>query len=310
MQQLTEYELVARAVGRHDHHGPRLRPHEAGHPRAARVHRPPVGGPRAQVEPRDARRRRASSRRSSRRAAARSRRCSSQEGTLRVGDALVTGSHYGRVRAMMNERGEQVDDVGPGYPVEVLGLSGVPIAGDEFNVVEDEKAAKEVAEHRAAKARPEGARRVTKRRPSRTCSPRPRPAAARTSTSSSRRTCRAPPRRSRRRSRRPPTKKVGREDPRLRRRRRHRVRRPHRRGGQGHHRRVQHEARDQGRADREPAGRRRSCSSTSSTRRSTRSARRWRTSSSPIIKEKPLGKAEVRALFNIPKSRAPSPARR
>jgi translation initiation factor IF-2 len=76
-----------------------------------------------------------------------------EEGTLRVGDALVTGIHYGRVRAMMNERGEQVDDVGPGYPVEVLGLSGVPVAGDEFNVVEDEKAAKEVASHRAEKQR-------------------------------------------------------------------------------------------------------------------------------------------------------------
>jgi translation initiation factor IF-2 len=76
-----------------------------------------------------------------------------EEGTLRVGDALVTGTHYGRVRAMMNERGEQVDDVGPGYPVEVLGLSGVPVAGDEFNVVEDEKAAKEVASHRAEKQR-------------------------------------------------------------------------------------------------------------------------------------------------------------
>jgi translation initiation factor IF-2 len=53
----------------------------------------------------------------------------------------------------MNERGEQVDDVGPGYPVEVLGLSGVPVAGDEFDVVEDEKAAKEVAQHRAEKLR-------------------------------------------------------------------------------------------------------------------------------------------------------------
>ena len=76
-----------------------------------------------------------------------------EEGTLRVGDALVTGTHYGRVRAMMNERGEQVDDVPPGYPVEVLGLSGVPVAGDEFDVVEDEKAAKEVASHRAEKQR-------------------------------------------------------------------------------------------------------------------------------------------------------------
>ena len=76
-----------------------------------------------------------------------------EEGTLRVGDALVTGAHYGRVRALMNERGDQVDDVGPGYPVEVLGLSGVPTAGDDFNVVQDEKAAKEVAEHRGERQR-------------------------------------------------------------------------------------------------------------------------------------------------------------
>jgi translation initiation factor IF-2 len=76
-----------------------------------------------------------------------------QEGTLRVGDALVTGVHYGRVRALMNERGEQVDDVGPGYPVEVMGLSGVPTAGDDFNVVEDENSAKEVAEHREERQR-------------------------------------------------------------------------------------------------------------------------------------------------------------
>jgi translation initiation factor IF-2 len=76
-----------------------------------------------------------------------------QEGTLRVGDAMVTGSHYGKVRAMMNERGEQVKEVPPGYPVEVLGLSGVPTAGDDFNVVSDEKSAKEVAGHRAEKAR-------------------------------------------------------------------------------------------------------------------------------------------------------------
>jgi len=76
-----------------------------------------------------------------------------QEGTLRVGDALVTGSEYGKVRAMMNERGEQVKEVPPGFPVEVLGLSGVPTAGDEFDVVEDEKAAKEVATHRAEKTR-------------------------------------------------------------------------------------------------------------------------------------------------------------
>src|SRR5207248_8419673 len=76
-----------------------------------------------------------------------------QEGTLRVGDAIVTGVNSGRVRAMMNEHGEQIDDVPPGFPVEVLGLDGAPYAGDEFNVVEDENAAAEVAEHRRLKAR-------------------------------------------------------------------------------------------------------------------------------------------------------------
>jgi translation initiation factor IF-2 len=76
-----------------------------------------------------------------------------EEGTLKVGDALVTGTHYGRVRAMMDERGQLIEETPPGYPVEVLGLSGVPVAGDDFNVVQDEKAAKEIAEHRAEKAR-------------------------------------------------------------------------------------------------------------------------------------------------------------
>src|SRR5207253_11444102 len=76
-----------------------------------------------------------------------------QDGTLRVGDAIVTGVHHGRVRAMMNEHGEQVDDVPPGFPVEVLGLDGAPSAGDDFNIVEDENAAAVVAEHRLKKQR-------------------------------------------------------------------------------------------------------------------------------------------------------------
>ncbi|HEX4384273.1 MAG TPA: translation initiation factor IF-2 [Myxococcales bacterium] len=76
-----------------------------------------------------------------------------QDGTLHVGDAIVTGNHFGRVRAMMNEHGEQVDDVPPGFPVEVLGLDGAPDAGEEFNVVEDEATAAIVAEHRTTKAR-------------------------------------------------------------------------------------------------------------------------------------------------------------
>src|SRR5438105_921260 len=76
-----------------------------------------------------------------------------QDGTLRVGDALVTGTNSGNVRAMMNEHGEQVDDVPPGFPVEVLGLDGAPSAGDDFNIVEDENAAAVVAEHRLQKQR-------------------------------------------------------------------------------------------------------------------------------------------------------------
>jgi len=76
-----------------------------------------------------------------------------QDGTLRVGDAIVTGIHSGRVRAMMNEHGEQIDDVPPGFPVEVLGLDGAPAAGDDLNVVEDEQAAAVVAEHRLKKQR-------------------------------------------------------------------------------------------------------------------------------------------------------------
>ncbi|TMA26404.1 MAG: translation initiation factor IF-2 [Deltaproteobacteria bacterium] len=76
-----------------------------------------------------------------------------QDGTLHVGDAIVTGTNHGRVRAMMNEHGEWIDDVPPGFPVEVLGLDGAPVAGDEFNVVEDEQAAAVVAEHRLKKQR-------------------------------------------------------------------------------------------------------------------------------------------------------------
>ncbi|MCP3138393.1 translation initiation factor IF-2 [Pyxidicoccus xibeiensis] len=76
-----------------------------------------------------------------------------QEGTLKLGDAIVTGTHYGRVRAMTNSRGEAVKEVKPGYCAEVIGLSGVPSAGDAINVVADEKAAKQIAEHRNMKER-------------------------------------------------------------------------------------------------------------------------------------------------------------
>ncbi len=76
-----------------------------------------------------------------------------QEGTLRKGDSLVSGTHYGRVRMMLNDRGELIDEVKPGYSAEIIGLSGVPTAGDVVNAVADEKAAKQIADHRILKAR-------------------------------------------------------------------------------------------------------------------------------------------------------------
>jgi translation initiation factor IF-2 len=76
-----------------------------------------------------------------------------QEGTLTKGDAVVSGIHFGRVRMMVNDRGQTIDEVKPGFSAEVIGLSGVPTAGDVFNIVADEKAAKQIADHRILKAR-------------------------------------------------------------------------------------------------------------------------------------------------------------
>ncbi len=76
-----------------------------------------------------------------------------QEGTLKVGDVCVAGLYSGRVRALINERGERVKEAGPSIPVEVLGLSGVPEAGDSFHVVKDEVVAKKIVEIRLAKQR-------------------------------------------------------------------------------------------------------------------------------------------------------------
>jgi len=76
-----------------------------------------------------------------------------QRGTLKQGDIVVAGSEWGRVRALVNERGEAVEAAGPSIPVEVLGLSGAPEAGDEFVVVDSEARAREVTEYRARKRR-------------------------------------------------------------------------------------------------------------------------------------------------------------
>ena len=76
-----------------------------------------------------------------------------QRGTLHTGDALVAGTSYGHVRALINPRGEHVDAAYPADPVEILGLSSVPTAGDEFRVFEDERDARKLAEERALRER-------------------------------------------------------------------------------------------------------------------------------------------------------------
>ncbi len=76
-----------------------------------------------------------------------------QDGTLKIGDPIVAGIHYGRVRTMTNDRGQTIKEAGPSVPVEVTGLQGVPEAGDTLNALENEKAVKEVAMHRQHKLR-------------------------------------------------------------------------------------------------------------------------------------------------------------
>jgi translation initiation factor IF-2 len=76
-----------------------------------------------------------------------------QKGTLRVGDVFVAGSEWGRVRALVDDKGNKVDSAGPATPVEVLGLQGTPSAGDDFIVVDDEGRAREVAGYRQRKER-------------------------------------------------------------------------------------------------------------------------------------------------------------
>ena len=76
-----------------------------------------------------------------------------QNGTLHVGDMVVAGSAYGRVRAMISSRGERLKNATPSTPAEIIGFGGVPEAGDEFMAVADERLARQVVEERAAKAR-------------------------------------------------------------------------------------------------------------------------------------------------------------
>ena len=81
-----------------------------------------------------------------------------QNGTLNAGDIVIAGTAVGRVRAMMNDRGQQLKTAGPGVPVEIIGLSEIPEAGDEFNAVEDERMARQLSEQRKAEAKEESFR--------------------------------------------------------------------------------------------------------------------------------------------------------
>ena len=75
-----------------------------------------------------------------------------QHGTLKQGDVLIAGEYYGRVRALLDENGDQAGEAGPSEPVELLGLNGTPSAGDDFSVVPDERTARELAEFRRDKS--------------------------------------------------------------------------------------------------------------------------------------------------------------
>ena len=80
-----------------------------------------------------------------------------QRGTLKVGDVFVAGAEWGRVRALLDDKGNQIEQAGPSAPVEVLGLNGTPQAGDEFIVVDNENQARDIAEYRQAKLRQQNA---------------------------------------------------------------------------------------------------------------------------------------------------------
>jgi translation initiation factor IF-2 len=76
-----------------------------------------------------------------------------QDGTLRAGDSVVCGMHYGKIRVLQDDLGRAVESAGPSVPVEIVGLSGVPMAGDELVALEDEKDARQVSQHRTQKQR-------------------------------------------------------------------------------------------------------------------------------------------------------------
>ncbi len=85
-----------------------------------------------------------------------------QHGTLKIGDVVVAGTAFGKVRAMIDEKGRRIKEAGPSVPVEILGLSSVPDGGDMFYVVEDEKKARDVVDERVSNAKIEAAQSIQK----------------------------------------------------------------------------------------------------------------------------------------------------
>jgi translation initiation factor IF-2 len=85
-----------------------------------------------------------------------------QKGTVRIGETFVVGTQYGRIRALLNDRGEKLLEAGPATPVEVIGLSGVPLAGDLFQIVGDEKKARQIATVRQQRQREEHIQRTSR----------------------------------------------------------------------------------------------------------------------------------------------------
>ena len=148
-----------------------------------------------------------------------------QRGTLKVGDIVVAGSEWGRVRLLANDRGETVKCAGPSTPVEVLGLSAAPEAGDEMVVVESEARAREVAEYRGRKRREAAPGHATRARPWISCSRPAKPAKSACCRWCSRPTCRVRSEAIQGALAKLGTDEVGGADPAVRRRRHHRKRR-------------------------------------------------------------------------------------
>ena len=141
-----------RGVGRRHHRLPDLRQDRRGHRQPAGEPGRPGRGATSSRRTRTARPRAPSSRRGSTRAAAPIMTVLVQNGTLHQGDIIIAGTAVGRVRTMVNDKGQRVNEAGPSTPVEIAGMTEVPGAGDTFNAVADERMARELVEERKQQA--------------------------------------------------------------------------------------------------------------------------------------------------------------